>query len=214
VSRSRSTTLLALVAALVVLCASAGSAVAAPKPKSSACPTATELSQVFLRYADPAMYYLAPQGDFERSAWSGGSRASGNEPDQVGGVTDSRSMRLGPRDVAVSPNTCIGLDHPTTRFYVQRVSGVLPLSLSVRYTGIDRRTHEIPVGAITPPTTGAWAVTLPMPLLANFVVPVQALGTAPTDPTLATGAVRFVLTAPAGTSWLVDDIYVDPYSRG
>lgn len=212
--RSRTTTPLALVAAVAALCALASPASAArPAPSGPpACPTATELSHVFLRYADPALYYLAPGGDFERSAWPGGDRASGNEPDQVGGPTDSRSMRLGARAVAVSPSTCIGLDHPAMRFYVQRLSGTLPLGVSVRYTGIDGRTHEIPVGAVTSPT-GQWSVTLPTPLLANLVVPIQALGANPTDPTRATGAVRFVLTAPRGTAWLVDDVYVDPYSR-
>ena len=208
---SRFTTSLALVAAAVALCAFASPAPAA-RPAPPACPTATQLSQVFLRYADPAQYYLAPGGDFERSSWSGGDRVTGNEPDYVGSATDSRSMRIGPRDVAVSPSTCIGLDHPTMRFYVQRVDGALPLGVSVRYTGIDGRAHEIPVGAVTSPT-GAWSVTLPTPLLANLVVPVRAIGAAPTHPTLATGAVRFVFTAPRGTAWLVDDVYVDPYSR-
>ena len=207
---SRSIPPLVLVAVIV---AGAFPSPAAAKPKASACPTATELSQVFLRYADPALYYLAPQGDFERSAWSGGRRVNGNEPDQVGGATDSRSMRLGPGDVAVSPAVCIGVDHPTMRFYVQRTGVPLPLLVSVRYTGVDRRTHEVPVGEVAP-LTGAWTVTLPTPLLANLVVPIQASGVSPADPTLPTGLVRFVFAAPAGTTWLVDDVYVDPYSRG
>ena len=214
-SRSRSLLALAAAAAVVGLCALAGPAAAAKPPKPPApvaCPTSTQLSQVFLRYLDPALYYLAPGGNFEKSAWSGGRPARGNEPDQVGGVKDRNSMALGAGDVAVSPSTCIGLDHPTMRFYVHRVGGTLPLAVSVRYTGTDGATHEIPVGAVTS-AAGAWSVTLPTPLLANLLVPVGPVGTAPTDPTLATGVVRFVFTAPAGTAWLVDDVYVDPYSR-
>ena len=99
------------------------------------------------------------------------------------------------------------------RFYVQRVSGTLPLGVSVRYTGIDGGAARDPGRRDHVADDGAWSVTLPTPLLANLLVPVQALGTAPTDPTLATGAVRFVFTAPPGTAWLVDDVYVDPYSR-
>ena len=215
---SRRTIPLALVAAVVVTCAFASPASAAKPTKSSGCPTAPDLGKVFEPVdGDLADYYLAPQGDFERSAWSGGERVTGDATALVGSVTDARSMRLGGRgSVAISPSVCIGLSHPTMRFFVQRQVGslALPLGVSVRYTGDDRRTYETPIAQIAPVTSGVWTPTPPTPLIANLLPAVQAVGTAPTDPTLATGTVRFVFTAPAGTSWLVDDVYVDPYSRG
>jgi hypothetical protein len=186
----------ALVALVMVL-------IAAPAAAAADCPPASDLDRPFLRFLDPAQYYLAPGGDFERGAWAGGAAVTGNEPFHVtsGGT---RSLSIASPSAATSPPICIGIDHPTIRFFAKRTGGpaIAALGVDVVFTdllGIERRVALVPVLS---PVTGAWVLTLPTPILANVV--------ALPGPT---AEVRFIFTPAAGSTWRIDDVHIDPYQR-
>lgn len=203
-----------LVAALAAVGLAAPTAVAKPsKPPASGCPTAGQLSRPFP--GDPFWYFLAPGGAFEDAAWPGGGRARENEPDHVHGRQDRWALAVPAGASATSPATCIGLASPTVRYYARQTSG-LPgalLGLAVTFEAADGSPQTLALAPATSVTGGWFLVTPATPILANATVLPKALGSAPPDATLATGNVRFVFTAPPGSSWLVDDVYVDPYSR-
>ena len=186
----------ALVALLLTL-------IAAPAAAAADCPPAATLDRPFLRFLDPAQYYLAPGGDFEAAAWDGGNVVAGNEPFQVTGA-GKRSLSIAAPAAATTPTICIGIEHPTIRFFAQRTGGPLTAALGVDVvltdiTGTERRLPLLPVVS---PVTGAWVLTLPTPILANVVT---LLG--------PTTDVQFVFTPAAGSTWRIDDVHVDPYQR-
>jgi hypothetical protein len=194
-----------LLAALGALLLMATPATAAPKPASCAAPG--PMSQVFARWADPAFYYLAVDGAFEKRAWSGGTLVAGNEPYFVGSARDRRSMAVA--GAVTSPRMCITLDAPTIRFFARRTAGdpasVLGVTALVPVGG-----REMPVAMAPAGGTGEWGVTLPTPILANFMGAADIAGLLDGRPATR---VRFVLTPSAGSAWQVDDFYVDPYKR-
>ena len=160
------------------------------------------LTQPFLPWLDPGNYEAVPGGDFETEAsgWSlnGARVVAGNEPWQVTG-TGSSSLSLPPGASATAPEVCIGLLHPTMRFFA-RNSGLLGLGLlevdaDIHAAGV---TLTLPVGVFT--GSAGWAPTLPWPLLANLTTPLDGMS--------STVSLRF--HALTGT-WQIDDVYVDPF---
>ena len=196
-------------AVLALACAPATSA-AKPPASTSSCPA--KLSQAFLPYADPALYYLAPGGDFEKATWAGGARVRDTDPFKIGGATGSWALEVAGE--VVSPPMCIGLGEPTMRFVARETVGspTGALGIAMRYTAWDGSTQDAPLVPLMQPD-GRWYVT-PQVLLPWSVFPqVQATGTAPLDPSLATANVRLVFTPSAGSVWRIDDVHIDPYSR-
>jgi hypothetical protein len=78
---------------------------------------------------------------------------------------------------------------------------VATLAVEVLFEDNAGNVHSLPIGVVTPGSR--WSPTLPLPVLANL------LPLLPNDRT----AVRFRLTAIGGSTWQVDDVYVDPRSR-
>lgn len=161
-------------------------------------------SQVFLPWLDPANYVLAPGGDFESgSGWNsdGATVVSGNEPWNVVGANDHKSLQIAAGDAATSPSMCVGLEHPTLRFFA-RSSGTGPLSsmrVEVLYENNLGLVETLPIGLVLP--DGSWSPTAPMSVLANLLPLLPGERTAV--------AFRFV---PQGSgSWQVDDVHVDPW---
>ena len=91
------------------------------------------MSKTFLPWLDLADYTALSGADFETGAagWSldGSAVTRGNEPYHVGGAGDSKSLALSSGDSATSPAICVGITHPTIRFFAKRRSGGL-VSLS------------------------------------------------------------------------------------
>lgn len=149
-------------------------------------------------------------GDFETSArgWdlTGGSAVvNGNEPYYVSGANDSKSLSLQGGGSATSPTICVGIEHPTIRFFAKRTSGG-PLGLStlrvdVQYESNLGLLETVTVGTVTP--TVSWQPTLPMTVVANL------LPLLPGEKT----PVRFRFTPLLGGDWSIDDVQVDPYAR-
>jgi hypothetical protein len=195
--------LLAVVGALFVLPTATAQAALV---EVDACDDAT-LTKPFQRWADVANYKPAPGGDFEGdlAGWtlSGGAKTvAGSEPWGVSGAVGSRALALPAGASAVAPATCVNAGAPTFRFFARSTGGLLPvLRADLLYRDGALGIVPVPVGVVL--SGGAWQPTLPM-LTASAVGAALAGGEAPL-------AIRF--TAVSG-SWQIDDVFVDPYSRG
>src|SRR3954470_15241914 len=171
------------------------------------CP-ATETSHPFLPWLDLASYVPAPDGGFEAGAkgWNlaGATTVAGNETFKVGGAADDTALRVAAGGSATSPTFCVGLEHPTARLFAKRVGGSLlsTLRVDVQFEDALGHTHYRPIGLVAL-NGGSWQPTLPMLMVANL------LPLLPGDPT--PGPLRFV--PQGGGSWLVDDVYVDPFKH-
>jgi hypothetical protein len=195
-----------LLAALGALLLITSPAAAQSAPSTCAAPGPS--SQVFLPFADPAFYYLAPDGRFESRAWSGGSLVAGNEPYRIVSPQDRRSMAF--RSAVTSPAMCIAFDAPTIRLFARRTSGPptgrLDITALVPIAGRTVRVPLLPVLSMR----GDWVLSAPTPILVNLATLPDVLGVL--DGRAAT-RVQFVLTPSTGTTWQVDDFHVDPYRR-
>src|SRR5512144_2078160 len=108
-------------------------------PAADAACASGETTRAFAAFGDGADYSLVAGGSFEsgasgwslRSAWV----AVGNEPFRVGGAGDSKSLAVMRYGEAVSPVFCVGVEHPSFRFFARRVSGYGgALHVSVRWS--------------------------------------------------------------------------------
>jgi hypothetical protein len=165
-------------------------------------------SQVFLPFADVANYTLAPGANFESgaSSWnlSGAGVVSGdNEPFNVGGASDSSSLAISSGGVATSPAMCVGIQNPTLRIFYKRTSGSIVSGLRVDALFEDSlgNTQSLTIGTLGG-VTGAWKLSPQMAIVANLL-PLLDEGT----------PVAFRFTANSGT-YQIDDVYVDPWSKG
>jgi len=200
-----------IIAALVALTTSAvlaPGASAGPIVDSAPDCDAQPLDQTFLPWADIALYTPLTSGDFERGAqgWAlaGGARvAEGNEPfDEVGARGDHRLLELPAGAVATSPSICVGLGHPTMRFFV-RGTGVLAATVAVEVLFEDAggEVQSLPIGLV--PTSATWTPGLPVAVVANLLTLLPGERTAV--------AFRF---RTVGGDVLVDEIHVDPWRKG
>jgi hypothetical protein len=156
------------------------------------CP-ALPLDRTFLPWLDVAWYEAAPAGSFESGAtgWSlaqGAAVGDGNDPFLAG----SHSLWLPAGSTATTPPVCVDLAHPTIRFFA-RGSGA-PLLVSVLFRDSLGAAHELPVGSVT--AGAGWAPSLPLAVAGN----------------LLSGQVSFRFAS--ASAWQIDDVYVDPYSKG
>lgn len=190
---------MALVGALVIGPASAGTAV----PAATSCPSTVE--HPFWPWLDPAAYTLAPGGDFESASFrwqlSGGAKiVSGNEPFKVHRSADARSLSIPAGASVLSPPFCAGLGEPTLRVFAVGGNRTSALKVEVLYRTVFGTASQT-IALV--PRMGAWGPTLQMPLLGNV------LGLTALDGLTTTVQLRFTALGSAG--WKVDDVYVDPW---
>jgi hypothetical protein len=187
--------LLVILGALAIL--------ALPGPVQAAgCPE-RPLDRTFLPWLDPAWYTQAPNGDFEsgESGWTlerGAGVVDGNSPFLAG----ERSLALPSGGSATSSSMCIGVEHPTLRFFARNTgdpTSVLTVSVVFRDAFGVRR--SLPVGFVT--AQSSWAPTPIVPVVVNLL---SVLG----DQQVA---FRFTAADERG-EWTIDDVYVDPYKKG
>ena len=95
---------------------------------------------------------------------------------------------------------CVGIGHPTMRFFAKRNSGSLlaTMKVEVLFNGLGGLLKGLPIGVVVAGTQ--WSPTLPYPVVASLL---------PLLPGQMT-PVRFRFTPLAG-SWQIDDVYVDPW---
>ena len=167
----------------------------APAAQADTGCTPSALSQPFLPWGDLAQYELAPGGDFETGTWAlsgGATRARGSEPFAATGELGKYSLSLPQGGSAQSPLTCVNAAYPSLRFFI---AGYGVVSVSVVYGST-----VIPAGVAS--GTGSWA---PGPLaITGSGIPGLTEG--------GSALVSIRLTADSGSA-LIDDVFVDPYSR-
>ena len=188
----------------VVLLACAALAVTPAVAAAGDCPS-QPTAPVFAPWGDGAQYALAPDGGFEAGAtgWAlsdGAAVADGNEPFRLGGDADASSLALPAGAEATSPPVCIDVAHPTIRLFARNDGGLLStLTVSVRFRTL-LGWQTLPVGVLG--GGDAWQPTAPVPVVVNLL---SLLGGAQD--------VSFRFDADGG-DWAIDDVYVDPYSKG
>lgn len=154
------------------------------------------LSQPFAPWLDYASYELVPGGDFESSTWSltgGAQLVAGSEPYAVTGTLGASSLALPAGSSAQSPPTCVDTTHPSVRFFV---SGKGSVAVNV----VDGST-VVPAGVVI--AGGDWAPT-PVMLTSAPVLAASSGGST---------QVSVAFTGLSGSP-RVDDVFVDPWSRG
>jgi hypothetical protein len=185
----------------------ATAALALPSAASAAgCPP-QPLERTFLPWVDPAWYQLAPDGGLEAGAagWTldgGAAVAGGNEPYFVGSGDDERSLALPTGAAATTAATCIGVEHPTIRFFARNAgSPDAALAVSVVFRDPSGRRQSLPIGTVR--AGSEWTPTPVLPVAVNLL---SLVGD-------QQAAFRFT-PADARGAWSIDDIYVDPYRKG
>lgn len=167
----------------------------APSVGINSC-SLSALSQPFTRWLDYAEYELAPGGDFESSTWTlaGGAKlVPGSEPYAVTGTLGSSSLSLPAGSSAQSPPTCVDATDPSVRFFIAGEG-------SVEVSVIDG-SSVVPAGVVA--AGGEWTPS-PVMLTTALVLGASSGGTA---------QVSVAFTGLSGSP-LVDDVFVDPWSRG
>lgn len=134
----------------------------------------------------PWLDYANYQAAPEPWALDGAALAPGGHP--WGGGAESLSIPAGAS--AVTAPVCITLVHPTLRFFA-RGTGTLAVSVIALGGAL-----EVPVGVVL--GTGAWSPSPVLPIVLNL---------------LGEQDVRLKFTSVLG-SFRVDDVWIDPYSKG
>lgn len=187
----------------------------------AACPL-QPVSKAFANLGDDADYSLAPGGNFESGAagWTfkgGASIVSGNE--SLGVAGGSKSLRLPPLAVAVSPPFCVDPSHPTFRFAARidtLLSGYIAVVLYRDTAGQLRQAQFNASATQSLLPSGKWFASDKAPLSVN----IPLLTSSPT----ASAQIMFMSTPTLGAlSWLtlgltgtvsIDSLMIDPYRRG
>jgi hypothetical protein len=172
---------------------------------------AQSVDKEFLPWLDPMDYTVVPNGTLEggSAGWtlSGASVVDGNEPWAINAPGDSKSLRIPPGASATTDSICVGLLHPTLRFFAKSGGGSLlgsvasALSVEVLFEDAAGNVRSLPIGVVAPGSR--WSPTLPYPVVANLL---------PLLPDERT-AVRFRFRAIGGATWQIDDVFVDPRTR-
>jgi hypothetical protein len=185
---SRPSTRPALIAPLLALAL----LFAAPALARADC-DAQPLAHTFLPWLDPAWYEAAPDGGLENggAGWTltgGAAVVNANDPYEPG----ASALSLPAGASATTAPMCVDIAHPTVRFFARGGSGLL--LVTVLFRGPLGNQYELPVGAA--PASPGWAPSAVMPVLGN----------------LLSQQVSFRFTSLG--DWRVDDVFVDPYSKG
>ena len=181
--------LLAAVGALAALAFAA--------PQAQAACSELPLERTFLPWHDMAFYQAAPDSGFEAGgSWTlagGAAVVDGNQPYFAG----SKSLDLPPGGSATTAPICVTVAHPTIRFFARNTGSTLaPLIVTAQFKTVLGLPFELPVGGVL--GGDEWQPTLPQPIVGN----------------LLSNEVRFRFSAASGSDWQIDDVYVDPYSKG
>jgi hypothetical protein len=178
----------------------------------AACPSQS-FGTVFSAWGDASFYTLAPNGDFEGGAtgWTLTGDATlvadnaGRIAAQAGDVT---ALQLANGATATSPAICVSSGYPTTRMFGNTLrhsslSGST-LQLDVLYTDATRGGQAVKKLGTVPDEYG-WDATRKMSI-AQGQLSIKPDSTGNTY-------IRYRFTPLYGTTWRIDDLYVDPRFR-
>jgi hypothetical protein len=194
-----------LVVVLVLAAALLAALAAFAVPARAGLLSCSSGTQVFAPWGDASYYYLAPNGDLEggSSGWtlSGGATVvSANEPFLGDG---SNALSLPSGSTATSPRTCIGPTNDFVRMFAADLGGA-DSGLRVRVVWYGLLSNVLGVTDVTTfAPAGDWAPSSKIVSIGGLPALVPPLGSS---------SARIQLTpVGAGSKWLVDDLYVDPY---
>jgi hypothetical protein len=195
-------------AALIAPLAAAFALAGAPAANASLLGCGENTSNPFAQWGDDNDYVYVSNGGVEAGStgWSlsrGAAVVSGNEPFSVHGAGDSHSLYLPPGASAVSPPVCVGLDSPTVRFFAKGTTSGLfnGLKVDVLFKGPLGLPLSLPVTTIG---SQGW---YPTDAALNLGSVAQLLGLQG-----LTSNAQFRFTSQgSGTSFQIDDLYVDPW---
>jgi hypothetical protein len=178
--------------------------VAAPAAAhAAACPQGAT-SHPFEAQGDFGSYALVPGGSFEGGApgWSL-DEAEVAEASQSASSAHAHYLHVKPHGEAVSPPFCVSSEYPSYRLYYEKTHGGqhAALNIALRYTDGSGE-HEVSGDALEGEKR-SWTLSPVLDLASRL--PVSTPG--------SSVVVRFVFTGSGKSSWAIDDIYVDPYSR-
>ncbi len=191
--------------AVVALGTTAGATFAFGTPLQ--CSARSEAA-VFSRWGDTASYFRISNGGFESGAydWSlsgGATVVYGNEPWKVAASTDAYSLKIPATGYAESRTICVtrGEDKIRLFAYNPKVSGaILHIETWVQNPDTGQQaSYAFDVNADASPAGWAPTMVLPLPNLLG--------GT-------GTQYLTFkVTTRGTAATWLIDDVYVDPFKQ-
>jgi hypothetical protein len=170
-------------------------------------------SQPFARWGDNNSYFLAPGGNFEGSldGWTlnRAQAVSDQEPWQVAGDSGSNGLVIPAGSSAVSPTMCVGIEHPTMRFFAHRsggglLGGVSQLVVTARVETSLGLVVEVPVGIVNLLTNGTTWNKTPTEIMLASLLPLLPGEHTP---------IQLRFTAVGTGNWVIDDVYVDPRSH-
>ncbi|HWT23722.1 MAG TPA: hypothetical protein VN213_09470 [Solirubrobacteraceae bacterium] len=180
---------------------------AAATPEVASVCTTPSFSKPFRLWGDFNDYTLAPGGDMEDGApgWTlddGAEIVEGNNWFRVGDRSDDHSLRLRSGASALSAPMCIDDTYSSFRFFARRA---VPSSSDLRVDVLWWESGATHSARVTLDRFAGllWAPVRPIDLPAAHL---SAGGHEPIQ-------FRFTVTGHSG-AWLLDDVYVDPFSRG
>jgi hypothetical protein len=169
---------------------------------------AESLENPFTPWADYADYFLIRQGDVGAGDnWDlDGATIADENSDYTIYTASAASVSVASGQSATSPSVCVTIDRPTVRFFVKNTgaaTGVLHVDVLYQDDYGTLQTTEI--GLVSGSTPDVWGPSPIIPLTAPLA---DGLGDGSTP-------VQFRFRADSdGSSWLIDDVYVDPYGKG
>lgn len=169
------------------------------------------IGQRFLDWGDLGYYVPVAGGSFESGAegWEIGKGASLTRNGNPYG-TEGYAIALGSGGSVTSPSMCVHLDYPVARMFAKKEQGKddAYLEVEVLYTKADSSESKTKVSELAGPEK--WDATEPWKLPNE-----RQLGLTD-DRTYVSGdavEVQFRFTAPHGSKWKIDDVFLDPRMR-
>jgi hypothetical protein len=191
--------LISLAIALAALLIGASSAMADLAP----CQTGSS-APVFLPWADLAQYSVVKGGGFESGAsgWSWGGQANivSGDDGHLASAPGSHAVQIPGGGTAKTPWTCVDITTPTLRFLVRRVSGTGNLTVKGQIagsSGLALTVFNVIAGS------GTWQ---PSPIVIFPSVFTSLLTTGGLN-------AQFTFTSDPGTTYRIDDVYLDPFKK-
>jgi hypothetical protein len=179
---------------------------ALPAVASAECPEQEPSSQLLSKLGDSASYFLLEGSSFEsgNSGWSLINAEIVNEGNRAAGGHANYSVVINPYGEAISPAFCVSSNRPSFRFYAKQRSGGFfggSLNVSLRLRDGFGVLHEVPVSTVL---QGYSSWTLSPVLELAKKLPWWAPNNA---------NVNLVFQPQNGSSWAIDEVLIDPYSR-
>ncbi len=195
--RSRSRNLLVVTTLAAVLAASLAAATAPESRAATGCPSRV-MKQAFAKWGDTHQYFLAPNGGFESnlSSWTSGggpSVVAGNEAYYLNSTADKSSLKMPAGAWVKTGQICTNPEDQTVRLMVKGATGQLKFDAYIVCNG-NIRTWS---GQVDGNGSTSWR---PSPVI-QFALSGQCNTTA---------TIQITFTA-LGSTWQIDDFYIDPY---